>query len=173
MKATFIFLITFLIICADINVSYAQTAIMSDKKNKKNLQISQPDRISVNSIGPGCQKSWSVDNYCLEWDVSTTNSEQKFKVFFQNPSNASTLHLDWVWMYQDDFSGEWKSFNNPKNPSSCSGHSNNVFKVESSNLQCLDVVRFKVCVTGVQTESTQNETKLDCGFNVTVTCFDD
>ena len=115
MKAFLVFLITALVILTNVNHSFAQSSNSSDKKNKNNLQISQPSTLIVTSVCPGCVKSWSDGNVCLEWDVTTTKSEQKFQVFFQNPSNASDLNLDWVWMYQDDLSGNWKNFNNNKN----------------------------------------------------------
>ena len=174
-KSFFIFFIPALMLIADLNTCQAQGVLSNDKNNKKNLEISLPQTIAVASVCPGCPKIFSTESYCLEWVVTTNQSDQNFQVFFSNPSNSASLNLDWVWTYQDDLSGEWKQFNNCKNPTSCSGHINNIFNIKGSSSDCHDgnnMVRFRVCVTGLQIPSTQGTCNLDCGFTVTVSCYD-
>ena len=147
---------------------YSQTSISSSNNSKKNLIISQPTAVQLSNICPGCQKSFTTQSYCLIWEVSTERSEQSFQAYFQNPSDASTLNLDWEWTYQDDASGTWKEFNNKKNPTSGSGcYYNNVFTIKANK----NIVRFKVCIKGMQIPITQLSKTYNLGFNVSVYCY--
>ncbi len=167
-------IITVALYLADIATCQSQTMVKGLEPvtlSHGNLSLSIPYNVELNDICPGCEKSWSCDSQCMQWEVSTTKTSQRFRVVFTNPSNASTYNLDWEWEFQDDNSGHWKSFNDPKFPTGAYDHPNNVFTVESSRFQCIEVIKFRVCVKGMQTQCNQNPGTVNLGFNVLVSCY--
>jgi hypothetical protein len=174
MKTIFIFILTVALILIEATTcqsqSIAKTLNSLSSGTTGNLSLSTPSTVKLNDICPGCQKNWTSDSYCLQWEVSTTKSSQNFKVEFANPPNASAYNLDWEWMYQDENNGQWKSFNNAKFPTSAYNHTNNIFTVYSSSFQCIEVIKFRVCIKGLQTQCTQNSGTVNLGFNVRVRC---
>ncbi len=169
MKRKFIFIIALVIFLFYTTASPSQTKVKSLNSLTPGLNaliLTNTSDVNLNTICPGCQKSWSNDSYCIQWEVTTNikNTVQNFKAEFTNPSDASTYNLDWQWQYQEN-NGGWKNFANPKVPMTTNG---NRFQVESSSFQCITSVKFRVCVKGLQPPCSINSGTFNLGFVVSV-----
>jgi hypothetical protein len=132
-----------------------------------NIELSStPDEVRM---CPGCKKDWPNGNYCLYWSVTTTTAPRTFQAIFTNPGNVQDVNLKWVWMYQEN-SGNWKNFNNDKNPQNAPGHPHNTFTLEANNFLCIDIVKFRVCITDVHQPCSRTPGNTGYNFAVDVNC---
>lgn len=170
MKQFYNYLLALVLLAGSLHSQTHRVSICSSDNGQQNIQISRPHKLDDFDFCPGCQKSWYNGNYCLTWEVSTNKTPLTFQAIFQNPPSSTEYTVDWVWMYQDDLSGEWKRFDNDKYPTGAPGHLNNLFTIEGKNANEIRVIRFRVCITQIITSCSAQSKTNNLDFNVTVNC---
>ena len=129
--------------------SQTRTEVLA-QSNAINLSVSQ--NIDGGLLCPNCLINWDNGYNCFYYDVTAATIPTTFQAHFLNPTNPNDVN--WVWMYQDDNSGVWKSFDNDENPTGALGHINNVFTVGDNNTT---VVRFRVCITHIGASNNESQ----------------